>query len=333
MNDMPKIELHLHLDCNLSYAAAAQLKAGLTFDDYRRQFIAPAWCPDNEVYFDCTRNAVALMQSEAALRLVVEDTFQQLEQDHVIYAELRFAPLLHTRAGLSGRQVVSAVTQAVRENSARSGIQARVILATLRHFSAEQSLETASLALQFADQGVAAFDIAGNEELYPLQPHLPAFEMIVAHGLPFTVHAGEGQDARSVWDVLHRLHPRRIGHGVRASTDPALLQRLRDEGVHLEVCPTTNVQMNVFPSYEAHPINRLYEMGISCGVNTDTRTTGDITLNREYEKLRQHFGWTDEHFQRANRNALQAAFISPDVFAVLSQKLEAGYADRSTPQN
>jgi adenosine deaminase len=325
MNQWPKVELHLHLDCNLSYGAAAQLKPGLTPEDYRRAFIAPAWCPDNEVFFSCTRNAVALMQDEAALWLVVEDTFHQLEQDHVLYAEIRFAPLLHTRGGLSAREVVSIVTKAVRDNSARTGIEAGVILATLRHFSGEQSLETARLALQFAGHGVVGFDIAGNEELYPLQPHVPAFEMIIAHGLPFTVHAGEGQGPQSVWDVLDRLRPKRLGHGVRASADPALVQRLRDEGVHLEVCPTANVQMNVVPSYAAHPIDRLCEAGISCGINTDTRTTSDITLEREYDKLRQQFGWTIEHFRRANRNALGAAFLAPDRVAALAQKLDASY--------
>jgi adenosine deaminase len=326
MNHWPKIELHLHLDCNLSYAAAAQLKPGLTPEVYRQQIVAPACCPDNEVYFDCTRNGVALMQDEAALRLIVEDTFEQLAQDRVIYAELRFAPLLHTRRGLSGRQVVATVAQALQEQISRTGIEARLILATLRHFTPGQSLETADLVIEFASQGVAAFDIAGNEELYPLERHLPAFEKIIAHGLPFTVHAGEGLGPQAVWDALDALHPRRIGHGVRSISDPALVQRLKDEGVHLEVCPTTNVQMNLFPSYAAHPIQRLVEAGLSCGVNTDTRATSDNTLQQEYVRLAEVFGWGKTNFYRANREALAAAFIDEDAKESLAERLENGYA-------
>lgn len=326
MNHWPKIELHLHLDCNLSYAAARRLKPGLTEQAYRGEIVAPAWCPDHEVYFDCTRNGVALMQNRDALRLVVADTFEQLAQDGVIYAELRFAPLLHTQGGLSGREVVATVAQAMGEQIEGTGIEAGLILATLRHFSAAQSLETAELAIEFAGQGVAAFDIAGNEELYPLARHLLAFEKVVAHGLPFTVHAGEGQGPRAVWEALEALHPRRIGHGVRSIGDPALVQRLKDEGVHLEVCPTTNVQMNLFPSYADHPIQRLAEAGVSCGVNTDTRATSDHSLRREYARLAETFGWGKADFYRANRQALAAAFVEEGTRWRLRRRLEAGFA-------
>lgn len=326
MHRLPKIELHLHLDCALSGGAAARLRPDWTPDEYRRQIVAPEKCLNSEVYFDCTRRGVALMQSEAALRLIVEDLFDQLARDGVIYAELRFAPLLHTQGGLTPREVVATVAGAMRQQCARTGIEARLILAALRFFTLEQSLQTADLVIEFADRGVAAFDIAGNEELYPIDAHLPAFSRVHAAGLPFTVHAGEGQGAASVWDVMHKLHPRRIGHGVRAASDPALLSLLSSEGVHLEICPTTNVQMDVFPTYAEHPIDSLYRIGLSVGVNTDTRATSDITLTREYEKLAAAFGWTAADFLRVNRNALDAAFIPDDLRAGLAERLEAGYA-------
>ena len=204
-----KIESHLHLNCCLSYDAVRRLAPEVTSEAFARDFIAPPKCRSLAEYLRTPPHHVALMQSEEALRLVVDDLFAQLARDGVIYAEIRFAPLFHTRRGLSSEQVVAIVDDAVARASAASGIEARIILATLRHFSEAQSLETVRLVERFRGTRVAAFDIAGDEAGYPLDAHLAAFRFAIEHGIPRTAHAGEAAGPASVWETLRLLQPPR----------------------------------------------------------------------------------------------------------------------------
>jgi adenosine deaminase len=324
---LPKVELHLHLDCCLSFDVAAQLTPGLARAEFEQNFVAPPKCRDLADYLTRPPHHVALMQTEAALRLVVADLFAQLQRDRVLYAELRFAPLLHTQRGLTPEQVVAAVEAAVEAQARATGIEARLILCTLRHFSPEQSLTTVKLVEAFRGSRVAALDIAGDEAGYPVAAHVPAFEYAGARGLARTAHAGEARGAESVWETLRAFQPTRLGHGVRSIEDERLLGHLVAQGIHLEICPSCNVQIDVVPTYAEHPIDRLFRRGLSLSVNTDTRTITAVTLAQEYQRLHQYFGWDTAHFLACNLNALQAAFIPAALKRDLSERLRAAYAE------
>ena len=124
-----------------------------------------------------------------------------------------------------------------------------------------------------------------------------------------------------MWETLRLLQPSRIGHGVRSIEDEALMAHLAATGIHLEVCPTSNVQTDVVPAYGDHPVDRLYRRGISLGISTDTRTVTDVTLTQEYERLHDIFGWGAEEFLAVNLNAIRAAFVEPSVKQALEQRL------------
>ena len=160
---LPKIELHLHLDCSLSYSAVSRLARGVTREEYLSEYIAPARCTNLADFLARSPKGVDLMQDEAALRLATEDVFQQLQADHVVYAEIRFAPLLHLELGLTAERVVEVVNRATERMSLEAGVEARLILCTLRHFTEEQSMQTARLADAFRRSRVAGIDIAGDE--------------------------------------------------------------------------------------------------------------------------------------------------------------------------
>ena len=321
----PKVELHLHLDCSLSYDVVRQIDPSITEEAYRRDFIAPARCTSLADFLTHAPYGIALMQTEEQLRLVVFDVFEQLQRDHVLYAEIRFAPHLHTEKGLTPERVVQAVEEATARAAASSGIEARLILCTLRHFSTEQSFQTARLVERFRGTHVAALDLAGDEAGFPLAPHIPAYHYATERNLPRTAHAGEASGPESVWETLRALRPSRIGHGVRSIEDPALVEHLRQEGIHLEVCPTSNLQTNIYDTFANHPINRLYDQGISLGVNTDTRTITNITLSEEYAKLYRVFGWDAQRFLRCNLNAISAAFLPEVARNHLAARLREGY--------
>jgi adenosine deaminase len=326
-NEFPKVELHLHLDCSLSYSVVSRLNPAITHAEFLESFIVPAGCPSMAAALSCAAREIELMQTEEALRLVTSDLFEQMQQDSMLYAEIRFAPLLHTAGGLSPEKVVSIVDTAVQKASRDTGIEARVLLCTLRNYSEAQSLETVQLVEQFGGTSVVGFDIAGDEVGFPVDAHIPAFRYARAHDIPCTAHAGEARGSESVWETLQHLTPLRIGHGVHSIGDPALLEHLRRRQIHLEVCPTSNVHVyhQVFETYSDHPIDSLYSSGISLGVNSDSRTLIPVTPTQEYERLHQAFGWGKEQFLQCNLNALRSAFIPEPVKQQLIDRLLEAY--------
>ena len=309
----------------MSYAAVAQLDQSVSLEEYQREFIAPPRCTSLADFLLRAPRGFKLMQDEAALALVVEDLFEQLAADGVIYAEIRFAPLLHLERGLTPEQVVAAIDRATEACIRQSGIEARLILCTLRHFDREQGLTTAKLVQQFRGSRVAALDIAGDEAGYPIDANIPAFHYAIEHGLYRTAHAGEARGPDSVWETLREFQPSRIGHGVRSIEDPALVQLLIRERIHLEVCPTSNLQTGISRDFAEHAVDKLYRSGVPLSINTDTRTITNITLNQEYRNLQKHFAWTPADLLACNQAAVGAAFVEESVRAGLRTRLMASY--------
>jgi adenosine deaminase len=184
-------------------------------------------------------------------------------------------------------------------------------------------MQTAHLVHLFKGSRVVALDIAGDEGGYPIGPHIPAYRCAIDNGIHRTAHAGEARGPDSVWETLEHFKPSRIGHGVRSIEDPVLMSHLRDTRIHLEVCPSSNVQTRTAPGYAEHCVDRLYRAGISLGISTDARTITNVTLEQEYSRLRDHSSWTDEELTACNRAALRAAFIDEDSKSRIQQKLEA----------
>ena len=329
----PKVELHLHLDCSLSYEVVHQLDATITPEAYRRQFIAPAVCTNLADYISRADNAVALMQTQQALRLVTLDIFDQLAKDHVIYAEIRFAPLKHLEKGLTPEEVVAAVDSAVAEGIQKTGIRVGIILCTLRHFSKEQSMETVKLVEKFRNRQVVGFDIAGNEAGYPIKDHIAAFKYAHAHDIPCTAHAGEAAGPNSVWETLNNFHPTRIGHGVRSIEDPTLTRHLKESNILLEICPTSNLQTNMYPDLAHHPVDKLRRLKVPVNISTDCRTISNTTLTNEYVKLEQQYHWTKADFLASNLAAVDHAFTTPAIKTRLKAELLQAYGQATAVSN
>jgi adenosine deaminase len=323
--NLPKIELHLHLDCSLSYQVVKTLRPGTSQSDYKKLFVAPAKCFDLADYIKRASAAIELMQTSENLRLVVIDLFDQLQQENVIYAELRFAPLEHIHQGLSPEAVVDLVNHAVEARIQETGIEAGIILCTLRHYSAGMSMQTVKLVKEFKGTRVVGFDIASDEAGYPIDSHVGAFHYASLNGINCNAHAGEAKGAESMWETLEHFKPSRIGHGVRCAEDPRLVEYIRNKDIHLEVCPTSNVQTNVFPRFTDHNIEFLYRQGVSLSVNTDCRTISNVTLTSEYAQLKEIFGWDEKELFHCNIEAVKHAFTSEIVKARLLEKLKEGF--------
>lgn len=321
---LPKVELHVHLDCCLSFDVVSKLKPGITLEKYSKDFIGASKYKNLADFLKLINNSLELMQTEKGLRLVTRDLFQQFKKENVIYAEIRFAPLLHLLQGLTPEEVVRIVEESVSQCVEETGIEARIILCTLRHHTKEQSMTTVKLAELFQDTRVAALDLSADEAGFPLDAHIAAFQYAREKGIYCTAHAGEAKGPESVWETLEHVKPTRIGHGVRSIEDPKLVEALQKKNIHLEVCPSCNVQIDVFDTYADHPIDHLYNVGVSVGINTDGRTISNISLTDEYERLQEVFGWGIEHFLTCNRNALEASFLPTEKLQKLLKKLDVG---------
>lgn len=321
----PKVELHTHIDCSLSYYAARNISGTLRLRDYLENFVAPGQCENLADYLSCIDPAIALLQSKTALTIATDDLADQLAAENVRYAEIRFAPLLHTSNRLPANAVVETVIEAMLNAEAHYGVRLRLILCTLRHYVEAQSNEVADLVCRYADHGVVALDLAADEAGFPIDAHINAFQKVNSAGLNTIAHAGEARGADSVSECVRDLNVSRIGHGVRSVEDEATIEMLLEKNVHLEICPTSNIHTNIFADYSEHSICKLKDLGVSIGVNTDARTISDVSLSSEYAVLEQAFDWGRREFHAANVSAMNASFAPLDLKTEILAELSAEY--------
>jgi adenosine deaminase len=266
------------------------------------RMVAPDDCPSQAEYIKYFDDAIAVMQTERALERIAYELCVDSAAENIDYLEVRWAPRLHLRHGLTVEQVIEAVLSGLRAGP----ITAAAIVVAMRQHSPDVNVELAKTAGSFAGHGVAGFDLAGDEARYPASPHRPAFEAARAAGLRLTCHAGEAGEPSSVEEAL-TLGVERIAHGVIGAREPRIVDRIRREGIVLDMCPTANWKVKAVRSLAEHPLPRLVRGGIRCTISTDSRTVAGTTLSREFELMSQA-GMTDEELRLCNETAYAAKF-------------------------
>ena len=324
-NKLPKIELHLHLDCSLSYNVVNKIDSNINIDEYKSLFQAGSSCSSLKDYIKCADRAIELMQTKENLELIVEDLFAQLFNDNVIYAEIRFAPLLHCEQGLDSQKVVEIICSTAQAQSKKYKIDYGLILCTLRHYNERESLQTVKLVDKFRKNGVVGFDIAADEAGYPIDNHIEAFNYAKKNSINITAHAGEAKGPESIWETINDLHAKRIGHGVRCIEDKKLVHFLAENNYHLEICLSSNIKTNTFYSFKDHPLNQIYNSSISLSLNTDGRTISDTNLSKEYLIAKEKFKWDNNMILQSNLNAVEHAFTSVKIKNKLRKLLNSAY--------
>ncbi|KAB8187314.1 adenosine deaminase [Microbispora catharanthi] len=323
-----RFELHCHLDGSVRPATVADLARaqGITLTRPAHTLVtAPARCGSLTRFLTFIDLPLRLLQTPDALRRAARELVEDWHADGVVYGEARFAPQLHGRRGLTLDEAVEAVAGGLASGAAATGVRTGLVLCCLRHQTPDESVAVAETAVRHRDV-VAGLDLAGDERLFPGAPHLPAFAVAQAAGLPCTVHAGEAAGPESVWEAIDVLGARRIGHGVRSASDRALLDRLGRERIALEMCPTSNVQTAAVPRLADHPAHALLAAGLNVTISTDTRTTSGTTLRREFGALRETFGWTADEETACQAHAAAAAFAWPAARPDFPQGMSRGTA-------
>lgn len=326
----PKALLHDHLDGGLRPQTVIDLAKengyeGLPSGDAAelgKAFVDMCNSGSLEKYLETFAHTVGVMQTKNALIRVARECAIDLAADGVVYAEVRFAPELHTERGLLLTEVVDAVLEGFKEGEAEARakgtpIRTGVLITAMRH--AARSRQIAELAVGYRDKGVVGFDIAGAEAGFPPTRHLDAFEYLRRENMHFTIHAGEAFGLPSIWEALQWCGAERLGHGVRIIDDITktkdgyelgrLAAYVRDRRVPLELCPTSNLQTGAAASIKDHPIGLLADLRFRVTVNTDNRLMSGTSMTHEFTQLVDAFDWTLVDMQRTTVNALKSAFI------------------------
>jgi adenosine deaminase len=338
---LPKVLLHDHLDGGLRPATIIELAGEAGYDGLPRREAAElaGWFDQTksgslETYLAAFAQTVAVLQTPGALQRAAFEAVEDWAATGVLYGEIRFAPSLHRSQGMTRIEVIESVLAGLAAGSAATGVGARLIVDAMRQ--ADDSEDVARAAVACREGGVVGFDLAGPEAGFPASRHARALAIAAEGGLRLTIHAGEADGTASIADALD-CGAERLGHGVRIADDLSpgegdvegmgpVATRVRDAGVPLEVCPTSNLHTGVAVSADAHPLGRLYRAGFAVTLNTDNRLMSATDMTREFRFALEHHGFTIADLESVTAVAADAAFCDDEARAELRTRIAAGYA-------
>ena len=344
LKSLPKVLLHEHLDGTLRPSTIVELAHETGYsqiptedpDELAAWFQRGANKGNLAEYLQGFAHTTAVMQTEDALERVAYEQAEDLCRDGVVYFETRFAPVFHTRQGLTHQQVVAAVLKGLERGRQDFGIQSRLIICAMRNM--DVSLEMAELAVDFRQRGVVGFDLAGEEGGYPPKKHMEAFHFIQRENFNITIHAGEGYGKESIWQAIQYCGAHRIGHATRLIDDMTIVdgkvvklgelaQYVLDKRIPLEICLLSNVHTGATPSVAEHPFKVFYQQKFRTTLNTDNRLMSNTTLSREFEVAAESFDLSLDDFEKLTINAMKSAFLPYDQRCnLIYSVLKPGYA-------
>ncbi len=299
LEEMPKAELHLHLEGAVEPETLHELDPATPVEEFRALYRYA----DFDGFLKAFGAVGKLLRTPHDYALVTGRLLDRLAAQNVRYAEI----ILAAGVVLWKEQEFGPIFDAVRRAADGSPVEVRWILDAVRQFGVEQAMRVAELAAERRGEGVVAFGIGGSEERGPAEWFGEVFRFARAAGLRLTAHAGEGTSPRSVWAALE-LGAERVGHGIAAIKDPELLRHLRDRGIPLEICITSNLVTGVVKRIEDHPLRRLYDAGVPIVLNTDDPAMFGCSLTGEYRLAARHFGFSEQELRAIAANAFRYAF-------------------------
>lgn len=325
---LPKAELHCHLDGSVRPETLLELgreygvRMPRSTPEALREYMTVRNAHNLEEYLERFAITLSVMQRADALDRIAYELAEDAAADGVRYIEVRFAPVLNVRQGLSMGDVVEAALRGLARAEADHGVVGRVIVCGMRNMAPELSMEMAELAVALRREGVVGFDLAGGERANPASLHRRAFEYARCHDLACTCHAGEGDGAESVRQAVHVCGANRIGHGTRLIEDDSLTQYVNDRRIALEICLTSNVQTRAATSYETHPLREYFDRGLNVVLNTDNRLMSGTTLTDEYEMAALRLGFTFDELCAVALNGFESAFLPHEERVALQARVK-----------
>ena len=328
------VELHTHLDGSITLEIAKELaeiqKMDLSHysDEQLTKLIrAPKNCTNLNDFLKCFDFPIALMQSKESIKQAVCLVLDNMKNDGVIYAEIIFAPQNHTKGGLTQQEAVSAAIDGLN----KSGIYANLLLCFMRgNGNEKQNLITLNTARKFITEsgGVTGVNLAGAEAMYPTYKYNELFAEVKKSKIPFTIHAGEADGAKSVKDAIN-FGASRIGHGVRIFEDESVVNLVKSNNITLEMCPTSNRITRAVDDMDEYPFMDYLDRGLNVTINSDDPAIENTTLSKEFLYMKNKFGLTERQHQIVTYNAINAAFTSGITKNDLKKRINCNIATDS----
>jgi len=346
LRTVPKVLLHDHLDGGVRPQTIIELARDQKYTklpttdagELAVWFQRGAQRGSLPLFLEGFEHTCGVMQTEEALERVAYETLEDMKKDGVVYLESRFAPVFHTGKGLHTETVVRAVLRGFERGKKDFGVDYGLLICAMRNMSPKISQEIAELAVDFRNQGVVGFDLAGEEGGYPPKKHVDAFHYIQRENFNITVHAGEAFGKESIWQAIQWCGAHRIGHATRLIEDMrvkdgqvlsmgTLAQYVLDKRIPLEICLTSNLHTGAVKSIDEHPFGIFYRYKFRVTLNTDDRLMSGITLTDEYLTAAEHFDLSLEELEKITINAMKSAFIPyKQRIAIIYNVLKPGYA-------
>ena len=342
---MPKVLLHEHLDGGLRPQTVIELAAECGYDQLPRSepealaqwFFEGADRKSLPLYLEGFRHTIALMQTKEALERIAFEFIEDMAEDKVVYAEVRFAPLFHTAGGLGLDAVMVAVLEGLERGRRKFGVDYGLIVCAMRNEDPDLSIRLVELAIAYREQGCVGFDLAGEEAGHPAKEHVRAFQLAKRKNFAITIHAGESFGPESIWQALQYCGAHRIGHGTRLIEDIViydnrvikigdLAQYVLDHRVPLELCLSSNVHTGATPSLEEHPFPVFFEHKFRVTLNTDNRLMSGTTMTDEYAIAVETFGCSMDDLERITINGMKSGFVHYDQRCrIIYDRIKKGY--------
>jgi adenosine deaminase len=313
--NLPKIELHCHLDGSVRPETIIDIaeEEGISIPYYdivniKKEVTAPAECKSLDEYLKRFEIPNLVMQSKESLRRITFELLEDSAKENVKYIEVRFAPLLHITKGLSVEEVIESVISGIKDAEEKYDIKGNVILACMRFMSAGSAFEVVEAGRKYLFKGVVAIDLCAAEEEGFCEKFIEPITLARKYGYRVTIHAGETGIGKNVLEAVELLGAERIGHGVFIKDCIEAYNIVKDKGITLEMCPTSNIQTKAIDAFKNHPIYEFHKAGIRISVNTDNRTVSDTNMTKECDVLLREFNITFEEYKEIYLNSVDAAF-------------------------
>lgn len=306
---LKKAELHCHIEGATppELALAQAEKYGVDTSAIIRDK-AYVW-EDFTSFVKCYDAIASLFKTEEDYALLAEAYLTELAEAGTIYSEIIVSPDHGNTIGLGAHAYLEGLATGMEAARQKTGIESRMLITGIRHLGPESVIKTAEFAARREHKLVTGFNLAGEERMHKVADFARAFDIVRDAGLGLTIHAGELSGAFSVRDALDHVRPSRISHGVRAIEDADLVRRLADEGVVLEVCPGSNISLQVFRDFASHPLRALHEAGVHVTLNSDDPPFFHTSLAQEYDIASAVMGFSDDEINGMTRTAIEAAFV------------------------
>lgn len=283
-------------------------------------------CRDLNEFLEKFAFPLELMQTKEDLQMIVFDLLKELKEQGLVYVEIRFAPQLHTKCGLTQNEVVRAALDGLdqffnwqkKHLTDHPALHANLLLCLMRlPNNDKENWQTIETAKHFLHHGVAGIDLAGAEcDQFAIKYYKDFFAKAKQYQIPYTIHAGEAMGPISVYQALE-LGAKRIGHGIRSVEDPNLIEELIDKQITLECCATSNLNTKAFDQIDHYPVRSLLHEGVKVTLNSDDMTVSNINLPHEYNLLEEKTGLSNQDEKKLYLNAVNAAFCSNEEKARL----------------